>query len=1091
MNQNSQPPTVDDRTQGELNAELTALADQYIDDWNPESDDMVDQLLAVGAGFGEELIQRLNKLPQKHRAAFLETLGKQPQPPQAARLPLSVEPAGEIDRNVQINEGTQVIAETRDDETTVFEIPPDSGFEATPASLAEVYAVDPDRDRLTSHEPLASGETQQLFVGENHQQHALYLGDTSLFELDSRAIIEIELAGQIVDGFAESVVWEYYGTKYGANGGCENRGADGTTNGEKQTETDETLGEGWHRLPPAKTQRSTHEQPDQSSTDETTIYTTRRQLPGEFVETTVGETQSRWLRCRMITPSEKHSQPSACFDTEIEQVSVSTSMPHDSEQLRPNKAFVDDVPLAVDSPEDIEPLGQFPQPSSTLYLASDEALSKPGAQVQLSFEPPADPYGPQQRTETAVDQPADDDKTTVDQTDDNQTTDGDQPTDSDQTAADPDHQLADFGTLDEPPALSWEYWNGAGWSRLAVDDETARLQQPGDLSFVVPEDIEPTGVAGHEARWIRGRLVSGSYGDLSATLTADTAVAPDRPRFSAITVEYDHSGSNVSQLVVENNGQLEVWSTVDSEPFDPLPDDAQTVYFGFDGPLQHGPIPIFIPLIEIGYPAGFDPSVQWEYCVEPETDTWRRPTVEDGTSGLTERGIVRLGFSEPTQPTDRFGTTRHWIRAIITEDRFENPNVRAGTRSEQSTDQPMESTDQSTTASPPTIEGVYPNTQWADNARTVETEILGSSDGSANQQFECAHGPLLSCELWVDESKALSDDEVTTLRETQPDRLDVVTDSRGNRTAVWVRWQAVDRLSEDDTRVCRVDRTDGTIQFGDGDCGKIPPRGIDSIRVTYRTGGGPAGNVSAGAVETLKTPISLVESVTNPFGGAGGSPIEATPAVAERAAGELQNRGRAVTPRDYEQLATSAVRNLARVTCQPNRGPTGDRQPGSVRLVVVPDENRKRPTPSLAVKTQLKKTLSEVAPARLTERSQSTLSVCGPSYVPCDVTVTLSVDRGSRSRLNDETEATLAAFLHPIEGNGGTGWAFGEAPTRTAISRRLQTLEGVVGVRRLSATLSVDGERRPLGAQPQPPLPEDGLVCSGSHRITLEVPDES
>jgi len=1022
----SQPPVVDDRSPEQLENELLTLADQYVDDWNADSEDMARELLTVGSEFGSEVIQRLNQLPRKHRAGFLQTLGKEPAPPQAAQLPLSVAPASDIDRNVQIPGGTQVTASTRDDETTVFELPPEAAFEATPAELASVYAVDPTTDRLTSHDALGAGERQQLFCGENHQQHALYLGDESLFELDSGAVLEIDIEGQIADGFETAVVWEYYGT-----------------NGNQDRETDDADTEGWHQLQPLKrTDESLRSRLDRlPNPGEESAWTTRRQLPGEFVETSCNGTESRWVRCRLCEPTE------AAFDTEIETLSVATSAPRERERSTPDGAFADDVPLAVDD-GDIEPLGQFPQPSSTVYLAHDEALSKPGAQVELSFEPPAEPHEP---PETEA---------------------NDSPT-------------AEFGALDEPPVLSWEYWNGSGWTKLAVDDGTSDLQQAGELTFAVPEDIESTAVSGQEAHWIRGRLVAGSYGDLGAAMAAEGNATLERPRFGTITLGYDHPGSEVAQLVAENNAGFEPWSTEDGQPFKPVAADSQTVYFGFDGPLREGPIPLFIPVEKSGYPDGFDPDVRWEYCVDPQTDSWSQLTVADGTSGLTERGVARLEFSESTQSTDRFGETRHWIRAVLADDQFDSPTARstpATVRSGTAGEQP-----------PPAIEGVYPNTEWVDNARTVENEILGSSDGSANQQFACAHGPLLECEIWVDESNALSRAEQRELQETDPDRIEVVTDNRGERTAVWVRWRAVDRLRAGDSRVYKLDRTDGTVQFGDGDDGSVPPQGVDSIRATYRTGGGPAGNVPAGAVETLKTPISLVESVDNPFAGAGGTPIEPTPAVAERAAGEIRSRGRAVTPQDYEKIAASSVRTLARVNCLANRGPQGDRKPGWVTVVVVPDEDCERPRPSVAVETRLETTLSEAAPARLTSGPESKLSVSGPNYSPCNIRATVGVDHGgSRSQLKNELDEQLAAVLHPVDGNGGEGWAFGEPPTLAAIRQQLQQTPGVTSVRALSATLRVDGERQRLGERSQPPtLPADGLVCNGTHRLTLEVDNES
>ena len=1072
--QMSQPPLVDDRNREELETELVELADQYVDDWNPESEDMASLLLSVGAEFGGEVVQRLNRLPEKHRAGLLETLGRRPRPPQAAQLPLSVEPTSDLDRNVRVPGGTQATATTRDDESTVFEIPPDSGFEATSASLAEVYAVDPSTDRLTSHASLANGDRSRLFVGESHQQHALYLGDDSLFELDSGAVLELELGG-FVGAIEDNVVWEYYGTARtedkAIEEGVNEPGAteDGANDDETNTDT-----EGWHRLPAVEpADESLQDRVDRLAAtpqaDDGT-YTTRRRLPGEFVETSVGEIESRWLRCRVVEPTV------ALFATEIDTVSIATSQPQTFDHAPPDGAFVDDVPLAVDGEEDIEPLGQFPQPSSTLYLAREEALTKPGAEIQVQFEPPAAPY---EQPEPADDEPA-----------------------------------AEFGALESPPRISWEYWNGSGWARLAVDDDTENLQQAGELTFVVPDDVASTVVSGQEAHWIRGRLVGGSYGNPAAALAADSEAHPERPQFGGIGLAYDHPGGEVSHLVAENNAEVAEWSTDDSGPFRPPYDESQTVYCGFDGEIRDGPIPLFVPLAEAEYPNGFDPAVQWEYCVDPETDSWSRLAVEDGTNSLTERGTVRLRFSESTQPFERFGTECHWIRAVVTGDQFEPPHYRPSEHSdssgrrlagEQTGKQIGKQTSeqigkQSTAVSthratterpPPTVNGLYPNTGWADNARTVEDEILGSSDGSANQRFACAHGPLLSCELWVDESSALSKAEQAELEQTDPERVKRVTDDRGEQTAVWVRWRAVDGplSSYGDERVYRLDRTDGTVQFGDGDCGAVPPQGVDSIRATYRTGGGPGGNVPAGAIETLKTPISLVESVDNPFGASGGAPIESRAAVAERAAGEIRSRGRAVTASDYEQVAASAVRNLARVECQPNRGPTGDRKPGWIRLVVVPEADRERPTPSVALESRLEQAICEVAPARLTS-GETKLSVCGPNYARCDIEATLGVDHPSHSQLTTTVDERLAAFLHPVDGRGGEGWAFGESPTREAIERVLQRIEGVTEVRALSVRLRVDGERRRLRAPRGGGLPADGLVCAGSSRLTLEVDNE-
>jgi len=1071
----TQPPTLDDRDQAAVLDDLTELADGYVDGWSLESEDVATVLLRIASAFGAETIGQLNRLPEKHRAAFLDSLDFQRRPPQAARLPLSVGVSADLDRNVTVPGGTQAVATTTDDETALFEIPQDRGFEATPASLTNWYAVDPAVDRLVAHDAAVDGGSQRLFAGENCQQHALYFGDDSLLELAPGSVIEIELRGSLDSQVLEDgVCWEYFGVD---SDGVEDwhpfpiadrsEPVAGGTNG--------SLRHGAERLATGGGQSpSRTESAPQESTDET--YSVRLRLPNELVSTTVSGTETRWIRCRLAAPS------TDCFATEIESVRVQVSQPAASDRVAPDAGFADDVPITFGDDSDIRPFGPVPQPSSTLYLAATEALSKPEATVTLSFDPPAtDSASASASAADGSDEPADSEATSV-----------------------------DFGVLGGPPEISWEYWNGTSWVGLAVDtDATDSLRMAGELQFEVPDDIAETAVSGHEARWIRGRLVSGSYGQPSVDVTDPDSGGgfdpADAPRYGSLSVRYDHTDGSFAQTVVENNGVREsVTETADGyHPFKRLSESTQTLYFGFDDVLRDGPIPLFVALSDLGVPQGFDPGIRWEYCTDPETDGWSRLPVDDGTCGLTERGIVSLRFPEPTTAHDRFGRRCHWIRAIVTEDDFATEgrldSQPSGTEGGGSTDGGGQSTDNPGGGStdserqPPVVSGLYPNTQWADNARTIDNEVLGTSDGSSEQRFDCAHGPLIDCEIWVDEAESLSAADREALRETAPDRIEAVTDDRGERSAVWVRWRPVEDFHgvDGDSRVYQCDRSAGTVTFGDGHAGAIPPRD-HAIRATYTTGGGRAGNVEVGAISALKTPISLVESVDNPLPADGGSGVEPTEQVASRAAGEIKTRRKAVTASDFEAVATAAVRKLATVDCQPQLGPEGSQRPGSITLLIVPETNTDRPMPSMALETRVEQAVSEAAPARLLAGENTGLTVRGPDYAPVSVDATVrTADSTSLSVLKSELESTLKRYLHPVGGGAdGTGWTFGDLPTAADIQSQLRSVAGVEAVLDLSATVRHGEARRRLTrGSPTPELPVDGLVCSGEHTITVQVGD--
>lgn len=56
------------------------------------------------------------------------------------------------------------------------------------------------------------------------------------------------------------------------------------------------------------------------------------------------------------------------------------------------------------------------------------------------------------------------------------------------------------------PPLVWEYFNGAGWRELIVNDETQRLRMPGIISFIPEDDSVALVRFDKELHWLRGRL---------------------------------------------------------------------------------------------------------------------------------------------------------------------------------------------------------------------------------------------------------------------------------------------------------------------------------------------------------------------------------------------------------------------------------------------------------------------------------------------------------------------------------------------------------------------------------------------------------
>lgn len=98
------------------------------------------------------------------------------------------------------------------------------------------------------------------------------------------------------------------------------------------------------------------------------------------------------------------------------------------------------------------------------------------------------------------------------------------------------------------------------------------------------------------------------------------------------------------------------------------------------------------------------------------------------------------------------------------------------------------------------------------------------------------------------------------------------------------------------------------IRFGNGIFGSIPQAG-STIQITYRTGGGDAGNVPAGSITSSilglvgGTPTSLY--ITNPAAASGGSSREEIERIRFYAPAQVRTVDKAITAEDYATLAAS------------------------------------------------------------------------------------------------------------------------------------------------------------------------------------------
>ena len=387
------------------------------------------------------------------------------------------------------------------------------------------------------------------------------------------------------------------------------------------------------------------------------------------------------------------------------------------------------------------------------------------------------------------------------------------------------------------------------------------------------------------------------------------------------------------------------------------------------------------------------PPLRWEAFTG---STWTECEVlEDTTGGLNRDGTILLQLPQAHAASLINGFRAAWLRAVVTEPASGQPGY----------------------SHSPTVTRFSAEclggTVTAIHADRIVEDILGTAEGAPGQRFAVSRAPVLD------------GDDVPVLE---------VSVGEG-----WEEWRCVPDFAGSgwDDPHFRLDRTAGvvelgpTVRRGDGSMhghGRVPPEGAVVRLREYWTGGGVAGNVPAGALCVVRTPIPYVKSAANRRPATGGRDGETIDEAKVRAGRALRTCDRAVTVDDYEMIAGEAAGSAARIRCVAPEDVTG-----VVRVLVVPDVTGYGPG-RLAFQALIpdRLMLQRVAAALDKRRLVGTrVAVEPPHYRGVTVAVRLRARRNRDcDRLRDDALAALYRWLHPRDGGSdGSGWPFGRPVT--------------------------------------------------------------
>jgi hypothetical protein len=1036
-------------------AELLSKVAGYLPGWQPEKRQPAHAVLEVASRYLQRLDLSYREALDRTQLTFLDAVGERRLPAQAATVPVVFKLVDDATADMSVPEGAQIqatpIGQQASDVPPVFSTA--QSFTITRAVIARAYTVLPLQDQYAEHTSnLTTGFV--AFEADDPIEHAIYLGD-ELFNLpaagcgggdsdasddepetrlhlkfDFRKILEDEIP-------LLQVQWEFYG---------------------------ET---GW--LPLEEVSGGAARPKGSLFGEELVIL--KKPFGPASKKMQKGDNKTYWVRGKLSQPLPVKGTDGRGGLPVVDR--VFTTVVSALSGLYLDEAI--GVGRSLDISQPFFPFDRLPRTHDVFYFTCREAFQRNHASVRIRIEGNINLYTGQPVVP---------------------------------------HENA--------PTLVWEYFNGKTWSSFSI----SVLQKDSAViySFIRPHDWQETDVQGSSNYWLRIRISEGDFGhplslewdsaEVVATVDSTTTVTTDpdettvstsadiplpqpirsttlnAPVINSIVLSYSHASPTqpVRYGVVSNDfREQDVTSRLafpgrSFEPFRREGLTEQALYFAFDKLLPSGLVSFYVHVQsqEQHEQQQLKSRYIWEYWSQ---QGWRDLSVRDDTNSLQQSGTLQFVGPWDAAVYVGFGGDLYRIRARLKEDMSVDPVP---------------------------IAGIWLNAVMASEERYYPRVPLGTSNGDFAQLFQLASAqlPVLAGQkLEVREWSRATGGAPPFIEDLPEGRFRVIEQSAfsaqnsGEKVdgllpgfvkniqanlpqEIWIEWQQRETLmsSGAQDRHYTLDRTSGTVRFGDGVYGRIPPAG-SSLVMSYYTGGGVSGNLPQGVVRQSLAVIPALESVYNPLPAFGGAPAEALADTRSRGAQRLRHGDRAITETDYEWLAREASPAVLRARCLPLTGAGGGGQRGWVSLIIIPHSTAPQPQPDAELRRRVRNYISARAPAPVAHR----IRVVAPQYCAINVIATILPDPDADlTLLESQLRTLLNNYLHPLTGGPDVhGWRMGQKIYLSQIAQQIENTSGID--RALKLRLHIDGHEQGQVAM----LPANALPASGAHELSFRFEEAS
>ena len=604
-----QKPVIDQRTSEEIIRTAQALRLVYTPEWTTQSGDSGTALISIFARLMEIVTDRLNRVPEKHFLAFLDTAGVHLLPPKAARVPVKFIATTGAKKDGVVPAGTQLAtAPPQGQAPLTFET--EKRLTVSRLRLAYLVSHDPNADQYTDQKDVvASNEKNELapfqpFAGTVLIPHRLYLSHDRLFRINHPTTLTLQFT---LDSVSDEVKALF---KSGLRWIIASSGTDITPRPEDVDVSGNPI-----KVP-------------FSSSLLRTIDT--RVVDG---------LEACWLKAET-----KIALSRGVATTKIMSVTATSS----ATDIKPSIAFFNTAPL--DTNREFYPFGEKPKTFDTFFLAVPEAFTKTGGRitlqpgynkrvagasgVELTYEfwngSAWKTLGVMNNTGTVTG--------TVNNT----------------------YVFTDTTNAftDDPTPSKYIKFNCPEMKPVEVNGKTNNWLRVRITSGNYGEEAKMELTVAGKAKQRRGEPLT-----LNDWTYSPISFYP--PIVTSLTASYEYSSpQSMTAARTENNfafASVDLTSPTKAfKPFAAPEENQPACYLGFDSPFSPDAVSVYVDVEEAVLVT--KPVVVWEYWNGTQ---WRNLGVKDGTTNFTESGMVEFMGPADAGRKELFGTAAYWLRARL------------------------------------------------------------------------------------------------------------------------------------------------------------------------------------------------------------------------------------------------------------------------------------------------------------------------------------------------------------------------------------------------------------------------------------------